>query len=393
VVVESDPTLTEPLLGTLRGAGWQLFAERVAEASRLADLLDAGGWDLVLAPCSGHTLDGIEVLAVVRARAPDLPVVLAAEPADETHVVTALRLGATVVPADRLWRLAPIVERELAMAALRREHRQTEIALREVSTRLKAAERLEIIGRYEAHIAHDLRGLIAPLVLGADLLARRLPEEDPNNRAASALRRAVRTLVEWIENLGALGRLGRLPRCAVDLNAVVLDAVAHAGILPWVARVRWDLETDLPRVQGATSQIERLVVNLARNAAEAMGHGGGEIVVRTARADGAVARGCEDGGRVLVAIGEDGPTSACPPGAWVLLEVTDAGHGIAPEVAPRLFETFFSTKRGGEGGRAGLGLSIVRAVAIDHGGRVEVESEPGHGATFRVYLPVGGGRG
>ncbi len=144
---------------------------------------------------------------------------------------------------------------------------------------------------------------------------------------------------------------------AKDINAVVRRALDELGVASLRdIELKLDLAEGLPAVQLDEEQVVRALGNLVNNAVGAMG-GKGRLAVATRRAESA---------------------------AEVVVAVTDSGPGIPPDYLAKLFQPFFTRKAGG----TGLGLTIVRKVAEDHGGRVEVESEPGKGATFRFVLPV-----
>jgi signal transduction histidine kinase len=117
-----------------------------------------------------------------------------------------------------------------------------------------------------------------------------------------------------------------------------------------------ELSADLPGVTCSPGKVNQVVLNLLTNAVQASPEGG-RVTIRTRRRD-----------------------------AGVCIEVSDQGHGIPPEIRDRIFDPFFTTKPQGEG--TGLGLSISHGIVADHGGRIEVDSEPGRGTTFTVCLPL-----
>jgi len=169
----------------------------------------------------------------------------------------------------------------------------------------------------------------------------------------------------------AFARQQRLQPRVIPLN----DAVA--GIAPLLQRVlgqgvRLDLALETPGrwVLFDPAQLDQVILNLTVNAREAM-PGGGTLRIAT-------------GHRVVLRPEGEG-AAALPPGRWVVLEVGDTGSGIPPEVLPRLFEPFFTTRL--EKGGTGLGLATVQGIVAQSGGHIAVESAPGQGTTFRIHLP------
>jgi CheY-like chemotaxis protein len=148
-------------------------------------------------------------------------------------------------------------------------------------------------------------------------------------------------------------------RVAVDLNDVVRN-VLRLNLIPPEVRVESDLDETLPLTSADRTQLEQVVLNLLTNAEQAMREAGAPaplIRVRTAASD-----------RTL------------------LLQVTDNGPGIPPDVMPRIFDPFYTTREFGQG--TGLGLALCHGIVAGHGGSIRVESEPGAGATFTIVLPV-----
>jgi two-component system cell cycle sensor histidine kinase/response regulator CckA len=234
----------------------------------------------------------------------------------------------------------------------------------------REAERLASLGRLAGGIAHDVNNLLTAVMGGAaSVLARGVPpesEEDLREVQAAAQRGA-----DLVRRLLAFARRQQLAPRVVALN----DAVS--ALAPLLRRtlgrsiaLRLDLEEPGRCVRVDPSMLDQVVVNLAVNAAQAMPEGG-RITLST-------------GHRTVLAPQPQGRTTI-PPGRWVTLDVADSGPGIPPEILPRLFEPFFTTRR--EQGGTGLGLATVLGILRQSGGEITVESTPGAGATFRVWLP------
>ena len=234
----------------------------------------------------------------------------------------------------------------------------------------REAERLASLGRLAGGIAHDVNNLLTAVMGGAEaVLARGVgaeQAEDLRTVLAAAQRGA-----DLVRQLLAFARRQQLAPRVVALN----DAVA--ALAPLLRRtlgrsvsLRLDLEEPGRCVRVDPSQLDQVVVNLAVNAAQAMPQGG-TITIST--------------GHRTVLTPEPAGRATIPPGRWVTLEVSDTGPGIPPELLPRLFDPFFTTRR--EQGGTGLGLATVLGILRQSGGEITVESAPGEGARFRVWLP------
>lgn len=233
------------------------------------------------------------------------------------------------------------------------------------------AQRLESLGMLAAGIAHDLNNVLAPVLMGAPLL--RIRASHPSD-----LR-----VLETIEN--SVGRGAALVRQILSFahgasGAKTLIQVKHLlrdiiGLIeqtfPKSIQLQEEVPNDLWTIQGNPTQLHQVLLNLCINARDAMPRGG----TLRLRAEN----------RVIA-----GPAAqALPeanPGAYLVLEVSDTGTGITPEILAHIWDPFYSTK--GEGKGTGLGLVTVRGIAASHGGFATVDSEPGRGSTFRVFLPA-----
>jgi PAS domain S-box-containing protein len=238
---------------------------------------------------------------------------------------------------------------------------------------LRRTERIASLGVLASGLAHDFGNLLTPVLGRAELLLARLPEAHELRHHVEAIRQAAVSAAEMVEGLLTYsGRRGVAPR-PVDLNRLVrevADLVAPSA--PPGVRLALELGGDLPPVSGDHRQLRQVILNLLVNAFDAVATvGGGGVRVATAarRLTGA------DLARLDYAEG-------LAPGEVALLEVRDEGIGMTPEARARLWEPFFTTKPQGRG----LGLPSVLGILRAHGAGIAVESAPGHGTTFRVFL-------
>lgn len=243
------------------------------------------------------------------------------------------------------------------IADLAREFNSMGRAVQDREEEKLRAARIAIAGKMAGQVAHEIRNPLSSIGLNTELL-----EEDLSDHAeARELCRKIRSEVDRLTQITEiyLGLRGGTPKLGPEgLNAIVRDLVgfvrkdlANRGVV-----LDTELDPGEPIGNLDANQIRQCLINLVRNAADAVaGNGGGRIVLRT--------RGERD--RVEVAIEDD-------------------GIGIAPEQLPRLFEPFFSTKKGG----TGLGLAVTQQIIQDHGGEIRVASRVGRGTTFTLSVPA-----
>jgi two-component system cell cycle sensor histidine kinase/response regulator CckA len=242
---------------------------------------------------------------------------------------------------------------------------------RRVVTERDTAEKMKTVGQLAGGIAHDFNNVLSAIMMATDFLLNAHKPTDPSfedimqikqnaNRAASLVRQLLafsrrQTLRPQVLDLGeTLSDLTMLLRRLIG-EKVTLDVVHGRGL--------WPVKADI-------SQFEQVIVNLAVNARDAMPEGG-RLTLRTANVTPQDA----------AAFGYKG----MPEAEYVLVEVRDSGIGISPEVIDKIFDPFFSTKEVGKG--TGLGLSTVYGIVKQTGGFIYVESEPGKGSVFRIFLP------
>lgn len=268
---------------------------------------------------------------------------------------------------------------------LERAYRELQAA----QARLVQSERLATIGQMSAKVSHEVRNPLSSISLNVELLedevatlpADRRPEM---GRLLGAVRSQIDVLSAVTEEYL---RFARLPKPKLEAAALPLIIADFADFMREELRARGvklvvEVPDDTPTLRVDPGQIRQVLLNLVRNAAEAMPEGG---VVRIA-AQTLVA----DGGGVATQKGGNVGSVAPPPlSAFAALgsvevAVTDTGIGILPEDRERIFEPFFTRKEGG----TGLGLAISREIALGHGGTLTCESTPGKGTTFRLTLPV-----
>ncbi len=252
--------------------------------------------------------------------------------------------------------------------------RQAERDREELRLKMLEAQKLESLGVLAGGIAHDFNNLLTVILANASFIRDSTgPHESRLAHIESAAQRAADLCRQMLAYAGKAGFIVG----PVDLGALVRDTAELIHVsLSKKAGLTLDFPASLPHVAGDASQLRQVVMNLVINASEALGDQPGRIGV-SASCD----RPRAGGPGLLHSF--DPPAGEC-----VCLEVTDTGHGMDPATLNRIFEPFFTTKFTGRG----LGLPAVLGIVRTHRGALYVESAPGRGTTFRVYLPAAGQR-
>ena len=239
-----------------------------------------------------------------------------------------------------------------------------------LESRVRQSQRIEAIGRLAGGIAHDFNNLLTVITGYAEIAGAAL-SGGPHARELREIQRAADRAAALTGELLDFSRQRALDPVPLDLAETV------TGAMPMLARLIGEdiriqvLTREVATVRADPGQVEQVVVNLALNARDAM-PSGGTLTIETQTVELDPGHSDEEGG--------------LPAGRYACLTVTDTGSGIDPDVLEHLFEPFFTTKEMGEG--TGLGLATVHGIVGQAGGAVRVYSEPGRGATFRVYLPA-----
>jgi two-component system NtrC family sensor kinase len=237
---------------------------------------------------------------------------------------------------------------------------------REAQRRVAQSEKLAAIGQLAAGVVHEINNPLATIGACADAVRARAEDAGPEVAAGieeylTIVEAEVQRCQRIVAGLLDFGRPRPAAKAPVAVNAVVeqtLFLLKHHERFRRVAVLR-ELAEDLPDVHACAEQLVQVVMALLLNAGDAMG-ARGKLTVRTRRAS----QGADE----------------------VVIAVADTGHGIAPRDVGRIFEPFFTTKPPGQG--SGLGLAICHTIVAEHGGRIEVNSQPGCGSTFTIVLPV-----
>jgi len=242
---------------------------------------------------------------------------------------------------------------------------------RALAAKLAQSQKMNAVGQLAGGIAHDFNNVLQGIIGFADLLLRSHPPSDPSFGDIMQIKQNASRAAGLVRQLLAFSRQQTLRPKVLDLPDVLSDvSVLLARLLGERVSLTFHDEPGLWPVKADANQLEQVIVNLAVNAKDAMPDGG-SLAIRTANVPAQAAREWESAG--------------LPAGDWVMISVTDTGTGMTPEVQAKIFDPFFSTKEVGKG--TGLGLSTVYGIVAQTGGHILVESKPGLGTTFRIFLP------
>ncbi|MFA5205576.1 MAG: ATP-binding protein [Lentisphaeria bacterium] len=255
----------------------------------------------------------------------------------------------------------------LAIYADITEHKQLEAQFHQ-------AQKLQEIGRLAGGVAHDFNNLLTVIQGHANLLRPAIAGQDPHGHVEQILK-ATASASALTSQLLAFSRRQVLRPRVLDLNDVIQDMEKMLRrLIGEAVSLSFRPDATLRPVKVDPSQMQQVLLNLAVNARDAMPKGG-HLTIETANVELDATRAAAH--------------AEIAPGHYVMLAVSDTGVGMAPEVRARLFEPFFTTKESGKG--TGLGLAVVYGVVKQSNGHIWVYSEPGHGTTFKVFLPPAAG--
>ena len=242
---------------------------------------------------------------------------------------------------------------------------------RTLERQLRMAQKMEAIGRLSGGIAHDFNNLLGVIIGYSGVLKKSLDNSQPTYEYAMEIEKAGKRAASLTRQLLAFSRQQVLTPSVLSLNSLVSEMEKMLPrLLGEDIDVSLSLEPELGNVKADQSQIEQVIMNLAVNARDAM-PSGGKLQIQTANVE------------LDQAYTRDHPGSKA--GSYVMLAIADSGTGMSPETIAHIFEPFFTTKAVGEG--TGLGLATVYGVVKQSNGYIWVDSTPGQGSTFQIYLP------
>ncbi len=243
---------------------------------------------------------------------------------------------------------------------------------RQLEKQLRQSQKMEVIGTLASGIAHDFNNILSIIMGYLELsIDSRSDKETIKQNLKQALKASYRAR-DLVQQILSFSRKGEKEKAPVQVTPIVKEVIKlMRSSLPATIDIRQDISESKYIVLADPTQLHQVLLNLCTNAAQAMSETGGilEIVL-------------SDFNRDLEAIYKE----PLPPSPYLRLTVSDTGHGMPPEVKERIFDLFFTTRQEGEG--TGIGLAVVKGIVKNLDGEISVESAPGKGASFHVFLPL-----
>jgi two-component system cell cycle sensor histidine kinase/response regulator CckA len=273
-----------------------------------------------------------------------------------------------------------VVHTRLTASAVRAADGSLEYAIRMVEditerknleAQLLRAQRLESIGTLAGGIAHDLNNVLAPILMSCQLL-KLDARDDHTRKLINAIKHNAERGADLIKHILSFARGAQERRIPILARQLVREIVGIAtGTFPKSIQVRADLPPDLWTVSGDPTQLHQVLLNLCVNARDAM-PSGGELSITAENVELDAER---------AAVNPEGKA-----GPYVVFKVSDTGTGIPPDIRDKIFDPFFTTKEIGKG--TGLGLFTALGIVKSHGGFMVLQTQPGKGTTFYIWLPA-----
>lgn len=253
-----------------------------------------------------------------------------------------------------------------------REREQAEVALADSQARLRHADKMDSLGNLAGGIAHDFNNMLLPIGTLTEMVLKEMEPESKGWRRLERVLEATNRAQSLAQKILSFSRTDEGQNSTNDISKAVSETVdLLKSTISKTITLDVRIEPDLGGIECDRVQIETIILNLAKNAADAMGSRPGKLQIALNRID----------------LNEPfkGQNSALLPGSYFCLTIEDTGKGIEPDKLTKIFQPYFTTKVKGKG--TGLGLAMVRTIVLKLGGEITVESQVGRGTTFKIYLP------
>jgi two-component system cell cycle sensor histidine kinase/response regulator CckA len=253
------------------------------------------------------------------------------------------------------------------------DQKRAESERQDYEARIRQMQKMEAIGTLAGGIAHDFNNILVAVIGYAELGLAELPKQSPIHRNLKQILAAGMRARDLVCQILTFSRQNKPELKPLQMSALVAEALKLLrSTLPTTIEITQLLATNLDYVMADPTQIHQIIMNLCTNAAQAMEEEGGHLIVNLSQVE------------LSARMVSKYPDSQ--PGRYVLLSVRDNGKGIAPDHIDKIFHPYFTTKEKGKG--TGLGLAVVHGIVQSYGGFINVQSPPGRGATFNIYIPT-----
>jgi len=252
------------------------------------------------------------------------------------------------------------------------ELKKAEATRKKIEAQLRQAQKMEAIGTLAGGIAHDFNNILGAIVGYADLATRNISEGDPISYYLEQILQAGYRARDLVKQILLFSRKQGYEQKPLKVNPLMKEAAKFLrASIPAIIEIETDISAASDTIMADSVQIHQVIMNLCTNAAHAMRHQGG--ILRMSVAD--------------IDLNSHSPERIpeLKEGPYLRLQFSDTGQGIRHDMLDNIFDPFFTTKERGEG--TGLGLAVVHGIVKSHGGAITVQSDPGKGTTFDIYLP------
>jgi len=243
---------------------------------------------------------------------------------------------------------------------------------KQAEERLRKAQKMEAIGTLAGGIAHDFNNILFPVIGHADMLLDDVPKDSPYRKGLEQIHTGAIRARELVRQILAFSRQEKNELARMKIQPIVKEVLKLIrSTIPTTIAINKHLHAGCGPVKADPVQIHQIIMNLATNAYHAMAETGGTLTVSLKE----------------VQVDHSDPVSPdLQPGVYACLSVADTGTGMDKETAEKIFDPFFTTKKRGKG--TGMGLSVVHGIVKAMNGTIQVQTEPGRGTVFHLFLPV-----
>ncbi|ACL03741.1 PAS/PAC sensor hybrid histidine kinase [Desulfatibacillum aliphaticivorans] len=253
------------------------------------------------------------------------------------------------------------------------ERKFAEMEKLRLERQLRQSHKMEAIGTLAGGIAHDFNNILSPIIGYTEMLRDTLKGDKAAVRDLSEVLKAARRAKELVSQILTFSRKSEEKPQLVALAPIVSDVLnLIRATLPATIQIHKDIDLSCGSVMADSTQMHQVVMNLCTNAYQVMRQTGGVLEVTLKETQ--------------LKEKDLSPASSIQPGRYAWLSVSDTGEGMPPEIQERIFEPYFTTKPIGEG--TGMGLAVAHAIVTKHRGEIRVQSSPGRGTVFDVFIPV-----